>query len=59
MEAEVDISLLPLNGGPRGGNSGCCSVGMITVEVKFELFPDRRPDDELDLELRDLRDLLR
>jgi hypothetical protein len=40
-------------GGPRGGNSGCCRIGVPALEVGFELAPERCPDDELDPE-RDL-----
>src|SRR5689334_4926526 len=54
MDAFEETSPLPLTGGPLGGNSGCCSVGVTTFEVGFEVLPDRRPDDELDPELRDL-----
>jgi hypothetical protein len=54
MEAEAATSLPRNTGGPRGGNSGCCSVGVTALEAAFELLPERRPDDELDPELRDL-----
>jgi len=55
IEAELAMSALPLVGGPRGGNSGCCRVGVTAFEVEFELLPERRPEEELDEpELRDL-----
>lgn len=54
IDAEEDKSPLLFRGGPRGGNSGCCSVGVATFELGLELLPDRLPDEELDPELRDL-----
>lgn len=54
MEAELVMSP-PLCGGPRGGNCGCCSVGVTAFDVEFELLPERRPEeDELEPELSDL-----
>jgi hypothetical protein len=53
-EAEFAMSALALTGGPRGGNSGCCRVGVTAFEAEFELLPERRPDEELEPELRDL-----
>ena len=53
-DAAVPISPLLLVGGPRGGNYGCCSVGVTAFEAVFELLPERRPDEELEPELRDL-----
>lgn len=54
MEAIEAMSPLLFRGGPRGGNSGCCSVGVATFELVVELLPERCPDDELEPELRDL-----
>jgi hypothetical protein len=54
IDAVDDMSPLLFNGGPRGGNSGCCSVGVTTFEFEFEVPPERRPEEELDPELRDL-----
>jgi hypothetical protein len=48
------MSPLLFKGGPRGGKSGCCNVGVATFELDVELLPERRPDDELEPELRDL-----
>jgi len=54
MEAEFVMSPLRC-GGPRGGNSGCCSVGVAAFDVGFEVLPERRPEeDELEPELHDL-----
>jgi hypothetical protein len=54
IDADEEISPLFFMGGPRGGNAGCCNVGVATFEFEFELLPERRPDDELESELRDL-----
>jgi hypothetical protein len=54
IDAVDETSPLLFDGGPRGGNSGCCSVGVTTFEFEFELPPDRRPEEEPDPELRDL-----
>jgi hypothetical protein len=54
IDADEEISALLFNGGPRGGKSGCCNVGVTAFEFELELLPDRRPDDELEPELRDL-----
>lgn len=51
------MSLLFLLGGPRGGNSGCCRVGVATLDVGFELLLERRLEDVLEPELRDLSSL--
>jgi hypothetical protein len=53
-DAVDEMSPLLFNGGPRGGNSGCCRVGVPTFEFEFELLPERRPDEELEPEPRDL-----
>ena len=53
-DAEAAISPLPFVGGPRGGNSGCWSVGVTTFDAPFELLPARRPEEVLEPELRDL-----
>lgn len=53
IEAE-DVSSPPSRGGPRGGKAGCCIVGVTTFETLVELLPERRPEDVLDPELRDL-----
>ena len=50
MLADMEASLLPLSGGPRGGNSAVEKVGVIVLG----LGPDRCPEDELELELCDL-----
>jgi hypothetical protein len=54
MEAVEETSPLLLDGGPRGGNSGSCKIGVTAFELEFELLPERRPDDVLEFELRDL-----
>jgi hypothetical protein len=54
IDAVDDMSPLLFNGGPRGGNSGCCNVGVAAFEFEFELPPERRPEEELEPELRDL-----
>lgn len=54
IDAVDKISFLLFKGGPRGGNSGCCSVGVTAFETDVELLPERRPEDELEPELRDL-----
>jgi hypothetical protein len=54
IDAVEDMSPLLFKGGPRGGNSGCCSVGVTTFEFVFELPPERRPEEVLEPELRDL-----
>jgi hypothetical protein len=54
MDADEAMSPLLFKGGPRGGNSGCCSVGVATFELDVEWLPERLPEDELDPELRDL-----
>jgi len=48
------MSPLLFVGGPRGGNSGCCSVGVAAFDAPFELLPERRPEEVLEPELRDL-----
>lgn len=53
IDADDDRSPLLFRGGPRGGNSGCCRVGVTTFEFGFE-WPERLPDEELEPELRDL-----
>lgn len=53
MDAELIMSLLAFMGGPRGGKSVCCRVGVATFELELELLPEWRPDDELEPELRD------
>lgn len=54
MDAELIISLLVFMGGPRGGKSACCRLGVAAFELELELLPDWRLEDELDPELRDL-----
>ena len=44
----------PSRGGPRGGKIGCCIVGVTAFGMLVELLPERRSEDELDSELRDL-----
>lgn len=51
------MSPLFLLGGPRGGNSGCCRVGVTTLDAGFELLLERRLEDVLEPELRDLSSL--
>lgn len=50
----VVVSVPPSSGGPRGGKTGCCIIGVATFETLFELLPERRPEEVLDPELRDL-----
>lgn len=54
IDAEFEISCLTFWGGPLGGKSGCCSVGVTALEEVLEFVPERRPEEELDPELRDL-----
>jgi hypothetical protein len=54
MDALDEISPLLCKGGPLGGKSGCWSVGVTAFEAEFELLPERRPDDVLEPEPRDL-----
>ena len=53
MVAEEDRSGLPLEGGPRGGNSSRCKVGVTAFELGFEVVAERVLDDELEAELCD------
>lgn len=48
------MSSPPSRGGPRGGKTGCCIVGVTTFDTLVELLPERRPEEELDPELYDL-----
>ena len=50
MDAVDETSPLLFDGGPRGGNSGCCKIGVTAFE-ELELLPERGPDDVLELEL--------
>jgi len=46
---DMAMSFFVLNGGPRGGKSGDCRVGVMALPE-----PVRCSEDELDVELRDL-----
>jgi hypothetical protein len=54
MDADEETSPLLFDGGPRGGNSGSCRIGVTAFELGLELLPERGPDDVLEFELRDL-----
>lgn len=57
IDADIERSFLALVGGPRAGNSGGDNIGVEALVLGFEFVPvppERRPEEELDVELREL-----
>jgi hypothetical protein len=53
MDADIERSFFALVGGARGGNSGGDNMGVEAFEF-IPAPPERRPEEELEFELREL-----